>query len=70
MHPTRPTFRALRAAESRPLFFVDDGKVPESYSIPVTMSELRFALALCQDVAAVPDGLSYPFLRHLHLTAM
>ena len=66
-----PNFRALRAAEeSRPLFFVDDGEAPESYNIPFTMSELRFALALCTDGAAGPDGLSYPFLRHLHPTVM
>ena len=54
-----PNFRALRAAEkSRPLFFADDGEVPESYNIPFTMSELRFALALCRDDAAGPGGLS------------
>ena len=34
------------------------------------MSELHFALALCRDRAAGPDGFSYPFLRHLHTTAM
>ena len=66
-----PNFRALRAAEeSRPLFFVDDGEAPQSYNIPFTMSELRFALALCRDGAAGPDGLSYPFVRHLHPSAM
>ena len=66
-----PKFRALRAAEeSRPLFFANDGEVPESYNIPFTMSELRFALALCRDGAAGLDGLSFPFLRHLHPTAM
>ena len=32
------------------------------------MSELRFILTLCRDGAA--DGLSYPFFRHLHPTAM
>ena len=63
-------FRVLRAAEeSRPLSFVDVGEV-ESYNIPFTMSELRFALFLCRDGAAGPDGFSYPFLRHLHPTAM
>ena len=34
------------------------------------MSELRFALALFIDGAAGPDGLLYPFLRHLHPTSM
>ena len=34
------------------------------------MSELRFTLALCRDGATDPDDLSYPFLRHFHLTAM
>ena len=48
---------------SRPLLFVDDGEAPESYNVPFTMSELRFALALSY-------GLSYPFLRHLHPTAL
>ena len=65
-----PNFRALRAAkESRP-FFADDEEVPELYNIPFTMSEGRFALALCRDGAASPDGLSYRFLRHLHPRAM
>ena len=48
-----PKFRAIRAAEeSRPLFFVDVGEVRESYNIHLTMSKLRFALALCRDGAA------------------
>ena len=66
-----PNFRALRATEkSRPLFFVDDREVPASYNILFTMSELRFALVLCRNGAASPDGLSYPFFRHLYPTAM
>ena len=66
-----PNFRALRAAEeSRPLSFVDIEEVPESYNIPFTMSELRFALALCGDGAVGPVGFSYPFLSYLHPTAM
>ena len=31
---------------------------------------LRFALTLCRDGTADPDGLSYPFLRHLHPAGM
>ena len=50
--------------------FVDDGEAPKSYNIPFTMSELRFALALCRDGAPGSDGLSYLFLRHFHPTAM
>ena len=34
------------------------------------LCELRSALARCKDGVAGPDGLSYPFLRHLHHTAM
>ena len=65
-----PNFRSLRAAEeSRPLFFVGDEGVPESYNIPFTMSKLRFALAICRDGVAGPHGLSYLFLRH-HPTAI
>ena len=45
---------------------IDVGEVPESYYVPFTMSELRSALASCMDGAAGPDGLSHPFLRHLH----
>ena len=41
-----------------------------SQNVPSTMSELRSALAFCRDRSAGPDSLSYPFLRHLHLTAM
>ena len=70
VHLTRPTLGPLVLRRSLVLFFADDGEVPESYNIPHTMSELRFALAPCRDGASGPDGLSYPFLRHLHPTAM
>ena len=35
-------------------------------NIPLMMSEFRSNLACCRDGAAVRDGLSYPFLLHLH----
>ena len=31
---------------------------------------MRFALALCKDIAAGPDGLTYPFFCHLHPAVM
>ena len=66
-----PNFMALHTVEeSHLLSFVDVGEIPESYNIPFTMSELRTTFALCRDGDVGPDGHSYPFLRHLHPTAM
>ena len=66
-----PNFMVLCDAEESCSFsFVDDGEVPESYNVPFTIPEVHSALARCRDGAAGPDGLSYPFRRHLHPTAM
>lgn len=63
LKPEDLLFRSFH--EAQPLIIPEDSN-SETYNLPISMAEIKYALAGCKGSSPGPDNIHYDFLKHLN----